>query len=327
MTVKILPPIKEEPEDYEAIERVIVELFRKEIYLPLMAELGLKNITVKNAIQDLIDAIHSGKIRYSQGRFTGSFNSTLSRELRKIGAEWDRRHGSFAIPQSNLPADVRHAIEVSFSKFKKTAEKIDKKLEALTPAEIAGKAKLEKLFDSTIWKTDKKVQKTLKGITVSPTLTPAQVERVSKEYTQNMQLYIQDFVEKEIVELRKRITEHTLAGVRYESIIEEIRTSYGVSQRKAKFLARQETNLLSTKMKQVRYQDAGVNEYIWGCVKMPHQAKDAPYLKGEVRHEHGILEGKTFSWDNPPIVNQKGERKNPGQDYGCRCFAKPVVRF
>ena len=45
-----------------------------------------------------------------------------------------------------------------------------------------------------------------------------------------------------------------------------IQKSYGVTANKAKFLARQETKLLTTTLKEVRYVDAGVTKYKWKSV-------------------------------------------------------------
>jgi SPP1 gp7 family putative phage head morphogenesis protein len=95
-----------------------------------------------------------------------------------------------------------------------------------------------------------------------------------------------------------------------------------VSANKAKFLARQETSLMTTKLKETRYREAGVNEYKWKTV--------AGSKLHPVRPSHKILEGRIFRWDDPPITTPPGEavrRNNPGQDYNCRCFAQPIVRF
>jgi hypothetical protein len=40
----------------------------------------------------------------------------------------------------------------------------------------------------------------------------------------------------------------------------------------------------------------------------------------DVRSEHAVRNGKTFSWDSPP----KGG--HPGEDFGCRCTAETVVK-
>ena len=120
-------------------------------------------------------------------------------------------------------------------------------------------------------------------------------------------------------------------GNRREALIKKFMESYNVTENKAKVWARQETNLLMAKFKETKYLEAGVEEYEWRCVHMPHQpSPTAIYKPGEVRYSHAILEGKIFSWKNPPVTTRPGEkqrRNNPGQDYQCRCFALPLVRF
>ena len=79
-----------------------------------------------------------------------------------------------------------------------------------------------------------------------------------------------------------------------------------------------------TKYKQVRYQSAGVNQYKWKCVVgSPNHPVRPMHAELGKRSDKGEL----FTWDNPPIVDSKGDRKNPGQDFGCRCVAIPVVTF
>jgi SPP1 gp7 family putative phage head morphogenesis protein len=317
-----LRPIKESTEDYEAIEQEIIKLFRKCIYLPLLKEFSESANILKNSKDDLFSAIRSGRITYYRGVFSGRFNSTISRELKKLGATWDRIGKAWKINQSDLPAEIRFAIMASESRYAEKVEAIDKKLASIIPEEVAEQLKIERLFDSTLWKVDKEFKKTLRGLTVAPELTPEQAKRIADEWQNNMKLWIKDFTEKEIRKLREEMKETVFAGNRYESAINHIKSSYGVSRRKAKFLARQETSLLMTKFKQTRYEDAGVREYRWGCVT------GSPLHP--VRPWHKALEGKVFRWDNPPVTTAPGEparRNNPGQDYNCRCFARPIVKF
>lgn len=324
----VLAPIKETPEYYEQIEAEIMKVFRREIYLPLVEELEVRASNVfKNSLSDIVDAINENKIFFDNGRFTGKLSSNLTRELKKMGATWERKTQSFHIPYSRLPIEIRAAIGASETRFEAAAARITKKLQQIVPADIAEQVKLTKLFDRVVYKVNEKVEKSVRGITVMPELTAPERLRISEEYARNLELYITEFTQKETNELRDKISQRVAKGERYESVIKEIQQSYGVSHRKAKFLARQETSLLMAKFKQVRYESAGVNEYIWGCVAMPHQGKGQEYKPGDVRYYHGILEGKKFTWANPPVVNAKGEKKNPGQDYGCRCFPRPVVRF
>lgn len=314
----VLSPIKETTEDFEEIEKIISESFKKNLYQPILDIFG-ENPSLKNNLDYFISAIESGRITFYRGQFRGRFNSTVSRELKKIGAKWDRTQGSWKVHFSSLPLEVQEAIERSELRFQKKLDTMDRLLQKILPEKIADQVKIADLFDSTLFKTEKKIEATLKKISIEPTFSPEQRKRVAREYQDNMRLYIKDWTQKEIVKLRKEVQKHAIAGNRYEDMIKTIQKSYGVSHNKAKFLARQETSLLMAKFKETRYAQAGVNEYIWGCV--------AGSPNHPVRPMHKKLEGKRFKWDDPPVVDEQGNRKHPGEDYNCRCFARPVVRF
>lgn len=323
-----LKAIKESTEDYDTVERRIKALLKKEIYYPLLRELKMGSSTLKNAKDSsaLIDAIRSGQITFYRGTFSGKFSSAISRELKSLGASWDRKNKTFKINQGSLPLDVRIAASSSEFQFTKKLDAIDKKLAEISPAELAEKLKVSDAFDRTLWKVEKDFQASVKGITVAPQLTAKEGKRISAEWQTNMQLYIKDFTEKEIATLRKDMKESAFTGNRYGSMVKTIQESYGVSANKAKFLARQETSLLMAKYKQVRYQESGIDEYYWYHV--------AGSSKHPVRPIHKALgdamdngKKKIYRFSQPPIVDKEGNRKNPGQDYNCRCTARPIVRF
>lgn len=319
MKIRLLAPIKEDPSDFERMEAFIAKLFRELIYLPMVREIGVPKNILKNAMEDIIEAINMGQITYYRGRFVGKFNAAVSRELKNMGAEWNRKQGSWDIPRGQLSLFVRNAIDASEAKFAQVVGKVEKRLWQILPEEIADKPKLQQLFDATLFKTNKKISDSMRDITVAPELTAEARARLASEYTENMSLYIKTWTEEEIVELRKLMRSSATAGYRSETMIDLIQKRYDVSLNKAKFLARQETNLMMTKFKEIRYQDAGLDEYKWGCVA---GSKSHP-----VRPMHKALEGKIFRWDTPPVTDNKGARNNPGQDYGCRCYARPLVRF
>lgn len=323
-----LKPIKETTEDYDRIEARIMELLRKTIYVPIMKEIVLEtNTKVLNAKRPLDDsvlwrAIRSGQIVFDQGRFRGKFSAAVSRELRSLGAKFDRKTSTYQIRLDKLPIPVRAAVASSEARFDKTVARIEERLGSILPAEVAEQLDVEKLFDKTLWRVNEDFKKSVKSITVAPDLTDEGRERISKEWQENLRLYIKNFTEKEVLELRARVKDTVFAGKRYESLVKTIQKSYGVSTNKAKFLARQETALMMAKFKEVRYQDAGVRLYKWQCVA---GSKNHP-----VRPWHKALEGKIFSWQNPPVTTKPGDpvrRNNPGQDYNCRCYPIPVVKF
>lgn len=143
--------------------------------------------------------------------------------------------------------------------------------------------------------------------------------------------YLGDFYAKELekwivenVDLIKTIPEETLLKMKdivsngYEKgatttqIARDIQIAYGVSKRRAAFIARDQTAKLNRQIQKAQQQDAGINEYIWDT-------------SGDerVRESHKALNGKKFSWENPPL-NDDGRNCHPGEDYGCRCIARPV---
>ena len=71
-----------------------------------------------------------------------------------------------------------------------------------------------------------------------------------------------DFLVKEIKELRKLVAENVYKGNRANELEKIIVDRYGVSARKAKFLANQETSLLTSKYTQEKYRSAGVEKYV-----------------------------------------------------------------
>lgn len=97
-------------------------------------------------------------------------------------------------------------------------------------------------------------------------------------------------------------------------MVKEIQQTYGVGRRRAELIARDQTAKLSGQIQQAQQMDAGITEYIWySC------------MDGRVRNRHRELHGKRFRWDDPPVVDEKsGRRCHPGQDYQCRCIARPV---
>lgn len=323
-----LTPIKETPNDFEKLEDRIKEAFKKSIYLPVLQEFEAKDRKLKNAADDmnLTKALKVGRVVYKHGGFSGTFNASISRELKSLGATWDSHINSFRITLSSLPASYQQLIAQSSQANIDRIERIKERLTKISPEDIADSVKSTDVFKKALWKTDAAIAKTLKAITIVPKLDPEDAQKIADEWQNNMRLIIKDVAEEEISKLRAKINEHVFAGGRSSGLVSQIQKviqgSYDSSLSRAKFIARQETSLLMTKFKETRYVKAGVKEYKWGCV--------AGTVNHPVRPAHRKLQGTIHSWDNPPVTTEPGqpERKNnPGQDYNCRCFAMPIVRF
>lgn len=317
-----LKPVVESTSDYEKIEERIKRVFLEYFYAPILKEFEISKDKIMNSLEDLNQAISAGKITYSRGSFRGKFDAKTSRTLKRMGGKWVASSGSFKLPAAELSPEIRASILTSESSYKTRIKKVDKRISQIKPEDIAKKIKTKDLFVEAMVKTDKEIKKSVRDLTVYPELSAGEREKIATEWQNNMDLWIKDFTEKEIISLRKDIQLSTFAGNRHESITKSIQRSYGVTANKAKFLARQETSLLMAKFKETRYTKLGINEYKWRCVV---GSKNHP-----VRPAHKILDGKVFAWENPPITTESGQptrRNNPGQDYNCRCMAIPIVNF
>lgn len=101
----------------------------------------------------------------------------------------------------------------------------------------------------------------------------------------------------------------------------EIQTTYSVEKKKAEFLARDQVSSLNAEITKMQQTDAGVKRYRWSSVK-----------DSRVRDCHRALDGKVFSWNDPPEMWYKtkkgivhtGRHCHPGEDYACRCVAIPI---
>ena len=114
-------------------------------------------------------------------------------------------------------------------------------------------------------------------------------------------------------EMRGIVESGFKAGKSTTDILREIQSTYGVGKRKAAFLARDQMAKLNADLTRAQQTDAGVSEYIWSSSG-----------DGRVRDRHRFLDGKTFKWSDPPVVDVKtGRRAHPGEDYQCRCVALP----
>lgn len=105
------------------------------------------------------------------------------------------------------------------------------------------------------------------------------------------------------------------AGTRVEVLSKEIRKSFGISRRRAEFIATDQVNKLNGELTRSRQQQAGITEYTWST------SRDE-----RVRPGHRELQGTVQKWSKPPIVDPRtGRREHPGGDFRCRCAAIPKV--
>ncbi len=99
-------------------------------------------------------------------------------------------------------------------------------------------------------------------------------------------------------------------GEKPGGIIKQITELTGVSKKRARVIARDQSSKLNSELTMQRQLNLGVEEYRW------QTAEDG----NRVRETHRANNGKIFRWDDPPK-----ETGHPGDDIQCRCIAQPII--
>lgn len=322
-----LKPIREPRKAIEKIEDVIRDTLKRELYVPILKliqvpQTKLQNSPAGSGFNALWKALSAGSVTYYDGEFSGAFNAEITRTLKKAGATWNSRRSTFTLAMDKMPQDLAAAVRSTSGRFPERIAEIDAHLRNLVPEELAKSMNLSKSLDEALFQVHKQFIDNVGGLGFKPELTDDEAAKITAEWEENLSIFIKDFAEDEIKSLRAKVKETAFEGNRYGALVKTVQDSYGVTAAKAKFLARQETRLLTTKYQESRYTEAGVTEYRWrdsgGTALHP------------VRPRHHALSGTIQKWDEPPVTTEPGEperRNNPGQDFNCRCQAIPVVRF
>lgn len=108
-------------------------------------------------------------------------------------------------------------------------------------------------------------------------------------------------------------------GMRPSYIEGELVKQFGVTQRRAKLIARDQTSKIQGEMTRIRQVNSGLEYFKWVTsqderVRHSHVA----VAKRDVGYGEGV-----FKWSDLPVVD--GVPTFPGQPINCRCVARPVT--
>jgi SPP1 gp7 family putative phage head morphogenesis protein len=125
----------------------------------------------------------------------------------------------------------------------------------------------------------------------------ALISRIPVELHYDVEALVKDAVER---------------GRRNEALAKDIRARFGISDRHARLIARDQVGKYYADVNHARQRALGVRRFVWRTVG-----------DERVRDSHDALDGEVFSYDDPPEVD--GEVALPGEPVQCRCWADPVL--
>lgn len=131
---------------------------------------------------------------------------------------------------------------------------------------------------------------------------------VNTKIEENIAL-IQSIPDEYFKKLSVIVNQQTSSKKSAKSIIDQIRDLTNVTKKRAKLIARDQTQKLNAAITRQRQTALGIVEYRW-------QTSDDE----RVRESHKRNNGKIFNWNSPPK-----ETGHPGEDIQCRCVAIPII--
>jgi SPP1 gp7 family putative phage head morphogenesis protein len=317
--IKVLRPIYAHDKYFDPVADDATQQLWDIIFLPIFRILQMKTPGRINSLQDIKTALRTGRIYWQEGYFYGEFNSKVGLALRSLGASFNHTKKAYKLGINQIPMDLRTDLVIGKGMNKSKTESILKALDEAKGMKIiigAGNAAVS-IIDAL---NDQAIQ-TLKilpeSLQIPMNLTEQQQKNITDDYKKNLHLYIEDWKQDQIERLREKTQANAALGYRADRLAKIVKSEFGVSKSKAKMIARQETSLFVSRYRQERYTTAGIRQYIWST---SHDER--------VRKDHRDLDHKIFSWDEPPVVDTAtGRKANPGEDFGCRCLAMPMIRL
>lgn len=152
------------------------------------------------------------------------------------------------------------------------------------------------------------------GWSVKFQMTPAMRDIFRSTVNQNTQL-IKSIPQQYLSDVEGLVQRSVQAGRDLKSLTDDLTKRYGITRRRAAFIARDQNNKASSAFTRVRRLEAGITEAIW----MHSSAGKEP------RPSHVAMNGKRFSIAQGMWDPHEKEFIQPGWLPNCRCVSRPIV--
>lgn len=129
---------------------------------------------------------------------------------------------------------------------------------------------------------------------------------------------IKSIPQQYMTQVKGAVMRSITTGQGLADLVPFLKKQEGVTLRRARLIAEDQTRKAYSSMNNLRMQDAGIEDFEWrhsGGSQHP-------------RRLHVDMSGNIYSLKNPPVIDEKtGQRGLPGYLINCKCFMVPVVKF
>ena len=148
----------------------------------------------------------------------------------------------------------------------------------------------------------------------------ALLDTVKAEWKAQQSRLVDSIVNTYIEKLQIIVSNAVQRGTAMSEVKEEIKVLLNTTDKRAKFIARNEVGNLNGIITMHRQVDCGISVYQWSS---SHDER--------VRPSHAEMDGKYFYWNSDKVGEINGikvypaPKYHPCMDYNCRCVALPVI--
>lgn len=156
------------------------------------------------------------------------------------------------------------------------------------------------------------------GLTIKTDIFNRQLGDITKAAVAENVALIKSISTDYINQVQGSVMRSITSGQGLKDLIPALENYEGVTHRRAKNIALDQTRKVYSAINRERMKAAGVKKFEWlhsGGSQKPRQL-------------HIEMNGNIYEIDNPPIIDERtGERGFPGQAVNCRCRMLPVFEF
>lgn len=161
------------------------------------------------------------------------------------------------------------------------------------------------------------LQKLSGGLSLPTTSMAGQTKEILKAtVTENVGL-IKSISQKYLTDVQGAVMRSITSGNGLQDLVPELQKYKDITKRRARFIAKDQTRKAFNGMNRGRMEALGIEEAEWlhtGGAKEP-------------RKTHVAMSGKTFKLSEGMYDSAVGRNIQPGEEPGCRCRMKPVIKL
>lgn len=181
---------------------------------------------------------------------------------------------------------------------------------ALGPQIDEAERRMESLGDEVEERaTDEQIRAIRATMGVRPTFyDDDQVRGIVNAWKRENGAFITNLSDESVQQMMDEASRAVRSGRTNREIRDGLRKRFGISDRRARTIARTEISQLNAQITRERQRELGIEGYYW-------------MTSGDerVRDEHDAREGEFFEWDNPP------DDGHPGEAVMCRCTSRAAI--